>query len=257
MCLILFAYKIHPRYKFILAANRDEFYERPTAVARFWEDAPEVLAGRDLAQGGTWLGVTRSGRLAAVTNFRNPHQSKGKFSRGALVSDFLRGTDSVLEYLQKIENEAENYTGFNLLVGDFGNDEMAYFSNRGDGIKLLDAGIYGLSNALLDTPWQKVLRGKNNLEKIISAEEISPDSLFQILQNRTLANDEDLPETGVGIEYERILSPCFIETPIYGTRSSSVVLVGNDNSLNFAEQSFHPPLDRMTESFSITIADSD
>lgn len=253
MCLILFAYKIHPRYKLILAANRDEFYERPTASAHFWEDVPDVLAGRDLAQGGTWLGVTKSGRFAAVTNFRNPNQLKGKLSRGALVSDFLRGNQTVSEYLQTVENESENYTGFNLLVGDFGNenDELAYFSNRSNEIKILDAGIYGLSNALLDTTWQKVVRGKERLAKIVSGEAISTELLFSILQNRTFAEDEDLPETGVGLERERILSSCFIETPIYGTRSSTALLIGNDNSLEFAEESFYPPLGKMTETFQI------
>ncbi len=253
MCLILFAYKIHPKYKFILAANRDEFYERPTASAHFWEDAPEILAGRDLALGGTWLGVTKNGRFAAVTNYRNPNQPQGKLSRGALVSDFLRGDDSVLNYLKKVENNAENYTGFNLLVGDFGkgNDDLAYFSNRGEGIKFLEAGVYGLSNHLLDTPWQKVVLGKENFVKVISEQNISADSLFNLLKDKTLAKDEDLPETGVGIEKERILSPCFIETPIYGTRSSAVLLVGENGLLNFSEQPYHPPLERMTESFQI------
>lgn len=253
MCLILFAYKVHPRYKLILAANRDEFYDRPTVSAHFWEDAPDVLAGRDLAQDGTWLGVSKNGRLAAVTNFRNPTQPKGKLSRGALVSDFLRGNQTVLEYLQTVKAKAENYTGFNLLVGEFGNedDKLAYFSNRGSGIKVLEAGVYGLSNAQLDTPWQKVIWGKENLRKTIS-ENISADSCFDILQDRTFAKDEDLPKTGVGIEYERILSPCFIETPVYGTRSTSVVLIGNDNSLEFSEESFHPKVERITKSFQIS-----
>lgn len=245
MCLILFAYKIHPLYKLILAANRDEFYDRPTAPAHFWESAPDVLAGRDLAQGGTWLGVTRTGRFACVTNYRDPDQPKGTVSRGNLVSDFLLGVETVIQYLQKVENEAEKYTGFNLLVGDFGQrkDEFAYLSNRGDGIKLLGAGLYGLSNHLLETPWPKVLKGKAGLAKIvIESEKVSLDSLFDVLQDRTLATDEDLPDTGIGLERERILSPMFIETPIYGTRSSSVVMVGNDNSLSFSEGSFHPPI---------------
>lgn len=252
MCLILFAYKKHPKYKLILAANRDEFFERPTASAHFWDDTPEIFAGRDLALNGTWLGITKSGRFACVTNYRNPNQTKGKISRGALVSNFLRGNNSVLNYLDKVESEAENYTGFNLLVGDFrnGKDELAYFSNRGDGIKTLDAGVYGLSNELLDSPWQKVVRGKKNLEKVISAPVLT-DLLFEILQDRTFANDADLPDTGVGIEKERILSPCFIETPIYGTRSSSVVMIGNDNSIEFSEQSYHPVVPKMTEIFQI------
>ena len=253
MCLILFAYKIHPKYKLILAANRDEFYERPTASARFWEDAPDVLAGRDLVQGGTWLGVTKSGRFACVTNYRNPNQPKGKLSRGGLVSDFLRGNQTVSEYLKTVESEAENFTGFNLLVGDFSeeHDELAYLSNRGDDIKVLSAGIYGLSNALLDTPWQKVLKGKAGLAKVVAEKkELLPDSLFDILQDRILAKDKDLPETGIGLERERILSPCFIETPIYGTRSSSVVLIGNDNSLKLFGRIISSTVGKNDENFS-------
>lgn len=255
MCLILFAYKIHPKYKFILAANRDEFYERPTASAGFWDDAPYILAGRDLALGGTWLGVTKNGRFAAVTNYRNPAQSKGKLSRGNLVSDFLRGNDGVWDFLQAVESNANDFTGFNLLVGDFGkvNPEFAYFSNRRKGIKILDAGVYGLSNAFLDTPWQKVLKGKAGLAKIIAEKgEMSLDSLFNLLQDRSFAKDKDLPETGIGLDRERLLSSMFIETPIYGTRSSCVLLIGNDNSISFSEESFHPSLTRLTENFHIT-----
>ncbi len=238
----------------MLAANRDEFYERPTASAQFWTDAPQVLAGRDLVQSGSWLGVTRTGRLAAVTNFRDPNQPKGAVSRGNLVGDFLRGTDSVSEYLNKVENTAENYTGFNLLVGDFGPEhaELAYFSNRGTGVKILDAGIYGLSNALLDTPWPKVVQGKENLAKIVEKNvECSPNPLFELMQTSFPAEDKYLPETGIGLERERILSACFIETPIYGTRCSSVILIGYDNSISFSEASFHPSVDRMNETFQI------
>jgi uncharacterized protein with NRDE domain len=255
MCLILFAYKIHPRYKLILAANRDEFYDRPTAGAQFWDNDPNIFGGRDLVQGGTWLGVTRTGRLAAVTNFRDPGQPKGTLSRGALVSDFLRGNQSVAGYLEQVKRNADDYTGFNLLVGDFGRgeDELAYFSNRGHRIKILEAGIYGLSNALLDSNWPKVVCGKDRLARIVAEnEEISPDEVFEILQNRTLATDEELPATGVGLERERILSPCFIETPIYGTRSTSIVLVGNDNSLSFSEKSFFPSAETVTESFEVS-----
>jgi len=254
MCLLLFAYNFHPKHRLILAANRDEFYQRPTAPAQFWKDAPEVLAGRDLVQGGSWLGVTRTGRLAAVTNFRDPNQPKGEFSRGNLVADFLRGTDSVSEYLNKVKNNAENYTGFNLLVGEFGqkHTELAYFSNRGEGIKILVSGIYGLSNALLDTPWPKVVQGKENLAKIVEENvEGSPNPLFELMQTSVPAEDKYLPETGIGLERERILSACFIETPIYGTRCSSVVLIGNDNSISFSEASFHPSLGRMNETFQI------
>ena len=254
MCLILFAKNVHPKYKFILAANRDEFYDRPTSPAKFWDEAPDLLAGKDLVHGGTWLGITKTGRFATVTNYRNPNQPNGKRSRGELVSDFLLGTKSVSEYLADVENLSDEYTGFNLLVGDFSNDknEVAYFSNRGDGVKHLETGIYGLSNHLLDSPWQKVLHGKKSFGEIISNQnEISLTSLFNILQNKTIAKDEDLPNTGVGLERERILSPMFIETPIYGTRCSTVLLIGNDNSVTFAEKSFYPNLPEIIELFEI------
>ena len=252
MCLILFAKDVHPKYKFILAANRDEFYDRPTSSAKFWDDAPNLLAGRDLVHGGTWLGMTKTGRFATVTNYRNPNQPNGKRSRGALVTDFLLGAKSVSEYLQEIEKLSEDFTGFNLLVGDFGNDknELAYFSNRGHRINHIDTDIYGLSNHLLDSPWQKVLRGKEMFTEAISNEnEISVISLLKILLDKTLAKDENLPNTGIGIERERILSPMFIETPIYGTRCSTVLLIGNDNSVTFAEKSYHPNLPEITECF--------
>ena len=254
MCLILFAKNAHPKYKFILAANRDEFYNRPTASAAFWNDAPNLLAGKDLVHGGAWLGITKTGRFATVTNYRDPNQPTGKRSRGALVIDFLLGAISVSEYSQEVEKVSDEYTGFNLLVGDFGNDgnELAYFSNRGDEIKMLNTGFYGLSNHLLDAPWQKVLRGKKSFSEIISNEsEISLTSLFNILQNKTFAKDEDLPNTGIGNERERILSPMFIETPIYGTRCSTVLLIGNDNSVTFAEKSYHPIQPETIELFDI------
>ena len=182
MCLILFAKNIHPKYKFILAANRDEFYDRPTASARFCDDAPNLLAGKDLVHGGTWLGITKTGRFATVTNYRNPNQPNGKRSRGALVSEFLLGTISVLEYLSEVEKLSDEYTGFNLFVGDFSNDknELAYFSNRGDGITSLDSSIYGLSNHLLETPWPKVVRGKKMLAPVLRKKTINATDLFSV-----------------------------------------------------------------------------
>jgi uncharacterized protein with NRDE domain len=241
MCLILFAYDAHPRYKLILAANRDEFYARPTATAAFWTDAPDVLAGRDRVAGGTWLGVTRDGRFAAVTNYRKPGAPRGSRSRGHLVSDFLRGELSARDYLQSIETNADEFSGFNLLVGQFGVEEMelSYFSNRAARIVDLSPGIYGLSNHLLDTPWHKVVAGKRELTGIVSQnEEIEAEMLYEILKNDAQAADEDLPETGVGLELERILSPAFIKTEIYGTRSSTVLLAGSDGRIFFEERNF-------------------
>jgi uncharacterized protein with NRDE domain len=241
MCLIVFAYKRHQKFPLILLANRDEFYERPTQAAHFWEDAPQVFAGRDLVFGGTWLGITKNGRFAALTNFRQPTQKTGKISRGNLVSDFLKGNKTVLEYLENVKNTAENYSGFNLLAGVFTENEstFGYFSNRNDGeIKILGSGIYGLSNSLLDTPWQKVERAKSGLFEITSRD-FREEDLFKLLEDRTFAKDEDLPDTGIGLEREKILSPIFIETPIYGTRCSSLVLYENGKTLTLDERVFH------------------
>lgn len=237
MCSIFLAYNAHPKYRLILAANRDEFYERPTATAQFWQDAPEILGGRDLIHGGTWLGVTKTGRFSAVTNYRDSSAPTGNSSRGKLVGDFLRATETPEKYLQKIQRNAQNYSGFNLLVGEI-DGEIGYFSNRGDGVKILESGIYGLSNHLLDTPWQKVLRGKTALAKLIEKENFVVEAVFEILSNTTKATDADLPDTGIGLERERLLSSIFIETPVYGTRCSTVLLVDASGKVSFSERTY-------------------
>ncbi|HEX8251447.1 MAG TPA: NRDE family protein [Pyrinomonadaceae bacterium] len=240
MCSIFLAYQAHPKYRLILAANRDEFYERPTAAAHFWRDAPEILAGRDLVYRGTWLGVTKNGRFSAVTNYRDPAAPTGNLSRGNLVGDFLRSAETPKNYLRKIKGNARNYSGFNLLVGEF-DSEIGYFSNRGaGGVKILDAGVYGLSNHLLDTPWQKVERGKNALAGLIEKVDFSVESLFEILVDATPAADADLPDTGIGLERERLLSSIFIETPVYGTRSSTVLLIETSGKVSFSERTYQP-----------------
>ena len=169
MCLILLAVRTHPSYDLILAANRDEYYARPSLPPAFWEEADYVLGGRDLVGGGTWLGITRSGRIAAVTNYRNPAVFlKDAPSRGKLVSDFLMGKQDPAGYVERVRQEAERYNGFNLLVGDL--DGLHWLSNRDDRVHRLEAGIYGISNRLLDTPWPKVVRGKKLMAAILAAE---------------------------------------------------------------------------------------
>lgn len=235
MCLILFAYEEHPRYRLILAANRDEFYERPTAPAAFWEDDSGVLAGRDLRNGGTWLGITRTGRVAAVTNYRGPrdeHRPEAP-SRGALVASFLRGREAPDAYLLRLALNADRYNGFNLLVGDV--QRLCYFSNREHEVRRLEAGIYGLSNGLLDTPWPKVEAGRAALGHAIRRP-FGPDTLLDLLADTTTAPDEALPDTGVGPEWERVLSARFIESAAYGTRSSTVLLVGYDGEVTLVER---------------------
>ena len=237
MCLILFAYKMHPSYRLIVAANRDEFYERPSSPAEFWEDAPQVLAGRDLKEGGTWLGITRAGKFAAITNYRDPAALKtGAPSRGKLVSNFLTGPESAASYIKKVSRQAHKYNGFNLICGD--DADILVYSNRGD-VQKLEAGIYGLSNRLLDSSWPKVMRGKKALtEAMMEKGAALETTIFTILANRKIAPDKKLPSTGIGLEWERLLSSIFIESPGYGTRSSTVLLIGKNKWVKFVEKVF-------------------
>lgn len=238
MCLILLAWRAHPGYPLVVAANRDEFFARPTAPAAFWDDAPQILAGRDLEAGGTWLGVTRNGRFAALTNYRDPVRNKaGAPSRGELVSRFLAGEQSAPEYLRQLESMADRYSGFNLVFGDSGG--LWCFSNCGEGERELPPGVYGLSNHLLDSPWPKVARGKSALAKALQA---LPDQapLFALLRDDRIAADDELPRTGVSLEWERLLSAAFVRSPTYGTRSSTVVQFDEAGRLRFTEQTFLP-----------------
>lgn len=238
MCIILFAYRSHPKYNLVLAANRDEYFARPTSRAAFWEDAPDLLAGRDLKRGGTWLGVTRQGRFSAVTNFRDSSSlKKDAPSRGFLVSDFLRSEQSPTEYVTTISSSSRYHNGFNLIAGDQGG--LSYHSNRDSKIKELTPGVYGLSNHLLDTPWPKVKNGKDALSELVRQDnEIDPEAVFEILANRTKAEDEFLPQTGIGLEYERELSSIFISTAEYGTRSSTLLLIDLENKITFIERTY-------------------
>ena len=238
MCLVLIALNSHADYSLIVAANRDEFYDRPTAPAGFWADAPSVLAGRDLKAGGTWLGVDRRGRLAAVTNYRQgERESPAPRSRGRLVSDFLMADTGAPEYIERVRSEAGLYNGFNLIAGDDGG--LFYYSNREGRVRNLGPGVYGLSNHLLDTPWPKVVSMKSAFGALLNggASELTGD-LFGLLSDRDRPADRLLPSTGVGPEWERLLSSAFIASDEYGTRSSTIVLVGRDGGIVFIERSF-------------------
>lgn len=238
MCLVLIAYDVHPRYRLILAANRDEFYDRPTAAAACWEDAPHLIAGRDLVHGGTWLGISRAGRFAALTNYREPHvASKDAPSRGKLVSDFLSSETTAEEYLERLRGEGLAYHGYNLLLGDL--DGLYCYSNKSDRAIRLTPGVHGLSNHLLDTPWPKVVRGRESLARVVTSGDFAAEDLFAILADRTQVPDEQLPDTGIGLEKERLLSSIFITTPRYGTRSSTVLLIDSARQATFVERSFN------------------
>jgi uncharacterized protein with NRDE domain len=238
MCLILLSYKQHPVYPLVFAANRDEFYDRPSAPASFWEDRPDLLAGRDLKAGGTWFGITRQGRIAALTNYRDPASVKLQApSRGWLVKDYLCSQEDADVYLKKLEKQADRYNGFSVLLGD--PLRLYFFSNRNGTIEL-KPGLYGLSNALLNTAWPKVERGKQRLGSLLSqTDEPLPEDLFSILKDPTRPEDHQLPDTGIGLEWERILSSMFITSPVYGTRSSSVLLVDRHGRVTLMERIYN------------------
>lgn len=235
MCLIAFAYDAHPDYRLVLAANRDEFYERPTAPLAYWEDHPNLLAGRDLLQQGTWMGITTGGRIAAITNYRDPHNIKSCApSRGHLVSNFLLGHMPPDRYLESISSSAKLYNGFNLIVGD--RSHLFYFSNYAERMRKIEAGIHGLSNHLLDTPWPKVLRCKDRLGNLLKTDDsISEDRIWELLKDQTPAAKKSLPDTGVDPAWERALSPIFIASPGYGTRSSSIITIDRRGTINITE----------------------
>ncbi|MQA89094.1 MAG: hypothetical protein GEU90_02485 [Gemmatimonas sp.] len=243
MCLILFAHQIHPDFPLVLAANRDEFHARPTAAAAPWPEAPWVLGGRDLLAGGTWLAICQAGRWAAVTNFREgASAARGERSRGHLVSDYVTDASTPADYLDTALGDEDRYAGYNLLVGD--GVEVFWTSNRRQGpprYRSLPPGIYGVSNHLLDTPWPKVRRGKAELAKLLRPPPGAgpdPDRLLDLLMDRTLAAEQELPSTGVTAELERALSAAFIQTSDYGTRSSTALLRHRNGTVLFAERQF-------------------
>lgn len=242
MCLILFAYKMDETFPLIVAANRDEFYARPTAGAHFWEDFPNMLAGRDLEKLGTWIGVTKQGRFSALTNYRNPHEDiNGKRSRGELVANALQYNGNIEEFMKNLSNINSYYPGYNLLAGDINN--LYYYSNVGQNLQKLEPGIYGLSNHLLNTSWPKVKKGKECLMKLLQEKKQSyVEGLFELLKYAEPFPDELLPQTGVSIEMERMLSPLFIQSKNYGTRSSTVILISTDE-IQYFERTFQDTIE--------------
>jgi uncharacterized protein with NRDE domain len=238
MCLILLSYNVHPDFRLILAANRDEFYDRPTSALDYWPDHPDVLAGRDLKANGTWMGVSRAGKIAAITNYRDPSAVMPDApSRGSLIREFLVGHSSPQDYLEALGQIGKRYNGFNLIAGDAGG--LYYTSNRSAGVQKLQAGIYGISNHLIDTAWPKVQRGKALLQDQFKGhEKIDAEKILDILADRWQPTDAKLPQTGVGLEWERLLAPMFIISPDYGTRSSSVVLFDQSGEISLWERTF-------------------
>lgn len=244
MCLIFLSLQQHPKYKLILAANRDEFYARKTDTASFWPGHKNILGGRDLEAMredktcGTWMAMTTTGKIAMVTNYRDFKNLKSIApSRGHLVSDFLIGDTAPTPYLQQVEKIKNDYNGFNLILGDV--DNLFYLSNYKDGIEKLKPGSYGLSNALLQTPWPKVEQLKEKMIATISQSSFTAGELLNIMVNEEPAKDSDLPGTGIGLERERALSSMFIKTNGYGTRCSTVILVTDSNEILFQERTYN------------------
>lgn len=236
MCLILFAWRAHPEHALVVAANRDEYFERPAQPAAFWDDAPEVLAGRDLSAQGTWLGVTRAGRFASITNYRNPAQRMATApSRGRLVTDFLTAAHRPSAYFAGVAPQAHEYNGFSMLAAD--RSSLAFFSNREGVVRHIGPGLHGLSNELLDTPWPKVETGKQRLGALLAGT-FDPAAYLELLGDTEPAHDRHLPDTGVGAERERKLSSIRIAGGDYGTRCSTVVRIGTDGKAEFWERSY-------------------
>lgn len=238
MCLILTAYEEHPTNRLIIASNRDEFLDRSTIAMHRWKNKSGIVAGRDMKAGGTWLGVTRNGRFAAITNFRDPSIQKGNApSRGNIVTDFLESNLDTATFLNRLKRESEKFNGFNLLAGD--KNSLYWFSNIKGKVTRLSPGFHGLSNHLINTPWPKVVRGKEALrELVIRREDITTEAIFSLLKDRTQPNDSELPDTGVGKESERMLAPIFIKSPTYGTRCSTALIITRDGEVNICERTY-------------------
>ena len=235
MCLILFAYQWHADYPLIAIANRDEYYARPSRDAHWWEDT-DIFAGRDLEAGGTWLGVNRRGQFAAVTNVREPGgMQAGKRTRGDLTRDFLKRNDDAEVYLQQLAQHDQDYAGFNLLLGDV--TGMWFYSNRESQIRRIEAGVYGVSNGRFDEPWPKLESGREELETMLNSG-IEHDQLMEILTDHRIAEDHELPSTGVALDIERLLSSRFIRSAEYGTRACSVVTIDRTQRIEFSEQNY-------------------
>jgi uncharacterized protein with NRDE domain len=239
MCLLFFSYRTTPGYRLVVAANRDEFLARPTARLDFLDRDKTLLAGRDLQGGGTWLGITAGLRFAAITNYREPAANRADApSRGEILLNYLTGAMEAGQYLQALAATAPRYNGFNLILGD--SRELYYYSNKIKVPRLLAPGFYGLSNHLLDTPWPKVVRGKELLlPHMVATDHVDPLPLLDLLADSHRPPDDRLPDTGVGQDWERLLGSIFIDGPTYGTRSSAVITVTEGGAIDFTEKTLH------------------
>lgn len=239
MCLIVFAYKCHPEYPFILAGNRDEFYQRPAIDLHLWDTEPLIVAGKDKKAGGTWLGVNETGQFAAITNYRDLQNIKENTpSRGEIIPNFLLSNEDPYQSLKKVEKRADLYNGFNLIAGSI--DELYYQSNHGHPLQSVEPGIHVISNAALNTPWPKALWAKSHFKTLLNSGSLDNESVFDMLKNSDRYPPDQLPDTGLSKEMEIAVSSVFILTDNYGTRSSALVTVDRSHLLNFSERVYQP-----------------
>lgn len=239
MCILFIAIEQHQDYPLIIAANRDEFFDRPTMASHFWEQDSDLLAGKDEMAGGTWMGATKQGRIASLTNIRDPKRMMDNArTRGELVKNFLTSDVSKQNYYDELRSSAPQYNGYNLLFGNW--DDLVVYNNHLDTYESLKKGVYGLSNANLNSPWPKINKGMQALDAYCyDGHDIDPEVLFALLQDRHIADDELLPKTGVPLEWERKLSSIFINTEGYGTRSSTVLMVDKHQHLFWYERTYN------------------
>ena len=245
MCLVVLALHQHDDYPLILAANRDEFHARPTQNARWWPDRPDIVGGRDLQAGGTWLAAHRNGRFATVTNYRDAQPpAPDKRSRGELVTRYLESDLPPRDYLDTIDEDA--YAGFNLIAGT--RSDVVYLSNREDGNRVLRPGIYGLSNALLDGPWDKVERSKTALQSLLDDDTINESSLLRLMSDRRRGPIDEIEKGRLDFDTAHAITAPFIVRPDYGTRCTTVLLADCDGRWRFTERRFDPHGNRIGES---------
>jgi uncharacterized protein with NRDE domain len=239
MCVLTFAWNVHPRWRLLLVGNRDEAHARPSAPLQRWAEAPGLIAGRDIEAGGTWMGVREPDRACVVTNVRDPRAAQDRASRGWLVTDFLRGDDSAARHADALEADAARYRPFNLLLFDA---EGARFASNDPGVRVraIADGVHGLSNGDLDAPWPKVRRATAVLHDWMEAgtEDFAP--LFDAFTDETPAPDAALPDTGVGVELERVLSPVFVRGARYGTRATTLIALSRAGGGIIEEHRFGP-----------------
>ncbi len=238
MCLLALAWHAHAQLPLAVVANRDEYYDRPSQAAHWWPEQPHILAGRDLQAGGTWMGITHNGRFAALTNYRNPHMLKPNLrSRGELVSGFLQADSSPFDYARLVIQQADVFNGFNLLLAD--RSSLVYTNNVDARIETLQPGVYGLSNALLDDNWPKTESAAHKLRRWLDTS-ADIEELARLLSDRSAADDDHLPDTGLTFELEKALSAEFIEMESYGTRCSTALVVDNQGTAGWLEVNFKP-----------------